>query len=355
MNAPGANTNADPAADAARAAREADITAFLNAHANHPDQDLLADMMRTICRLARDGTGRGELKILNTALKELRWAFKVFAPYAHIRKVSIFGSARTPEDHPDYRQAQTFAARISQQGWMVITGGGNGIMRAGHGGAGRQASFGVSIRLPMEQTANEIIADDSKLINFKYFFTRKLMFVKEASAIVCFPGGFGTLDEAFEALTLVQTGKAGPMPIVFMEAPGRTYWNHWEAYVRRELLDAGMISPEDTALYRITDSVDDAVTELTRFYRVYHSSRFVQDLFVIRLNHPLPDDFVARLARDFPDLYDTGTMTTAPGPIDGEDGELPDKPRLIFPFNRQSYGRLRMLINRINDLPRPAK
>ena len=202
-------------------ARSRAIKDFLETHAPGPDHDLLGDMMTTVCRLAQDECGRGELKILNTALKELRYGFKIFAPYGDIPKVSMFGSARTPEDHPQYIQAVKFAELIRQAGWMVTTGAGDGIMRAGHHGAQREASFGVAIRLPFEQATNTIIADDEKLANFKYFFTRKVMFVKEARAIALFPGGFGTQDEGFEAITLVQTGKAAPMPIRHGRRAGR--------------------------------------------------------------------------------------------------------------------------------------
>ena len=231
------------------ASRDAAIADFLDRFADCPDRDLLADMMVTITRLARDGTGRGDLKLLSKAFKELRYAFKIFAPYRDVRKVSIFGSSRTPADHPDYIQADAFARRMRERRWMVITGAGDGIMRAGHDGAGRDASFGVAIRLPFEQNTNAIIADDPKLINFKYFFTRKLLFLKEASAIALFPGGFGTQDEGFEVLTLIQTGKTDLMPIVLIDAPGGTYWQHWRTYVKAELLRNGMINDEDMNLF----------------------------------------------------------------------------------------------------------
>jgi uncharacterized protein (TIGR00730 family) len=198
-----------------------------------PHSVFLEEMIQTVLRLAEDQAERGDVKILNAALRELVDAFRLFAPYRGIRKVTIFGSARTTEDQPEYQQALEFAQEISRQGWMVITGAGDGIMKAGQGGAGRERSFGVNIRLPLGQPANEFIQNDSKLITFRYFFTRKLIFVKEADAIALFPGGFGTLDEAFEILTLIQTGKSNPLPVVCVDRPGGDYWRNWDAYVRR--------------------------------------------------------------------------------------------------------------------------
>jgi len=325
------------------------IEKFVTRFADGPDRDLLAEMMVTVCRLAKDGTGRGELKLLTKAFKELRYAFKVFAPFSHIRKVSIFGSSRTPSDHPDYIQADKFARRMREESWMVITGAGDGIMRAGHCGAGREASFGVAIRLPFEQATNTIIADDPKLINFKYFFTRKLMFIKEASAVALFPGGFGTQDEGFEALTLIQTGKSVLAPVVLIDAPGGTYWQRWRAYVADELLGSGMISEEDMNLFQITDNVECAVRELVQFYKRYHSSRYVQELFVLRLNSPVSCETLEKLNATYNGIVTGGKIEQAPGPIEGEGGELPGKSRLTLRFDRKSMGRLRLLINDINS------
>jgi len=328
--------------------RQQAIEDFLTRFADCPDRDLLADMMVTICRLAHDHTGRGELKLLSKALQELRYAFKVFAPYAPIRKVSIFGSSRTPIGHPDYIQADAFGRRMREVNWMVITGAGDGIMRAGHDGAGPEASFGVAIRLPFEQKTNVVIRDDPKLVNFNYFFTRKLMFVKEASAIALFPGGFGTQDEGFEALTLVQTGKSSPIPIVLVDAPGGTYWQHWRTYVAAELLRTGMISPEDMGLFRVTDDVEVAVDEIVRFFRRYHSSRYVGDVFVMRLASALPAEAVEALNDNYAGILAGGRIEQAPGPVEGEGGEYPDLPRLTLRFDRKSVGRLRLLINDVN-------
>jgi len=328
--------------------REQGIEAFLKNYADSPDKEILAEMMVTLCRLAKDGTGRGELKLLSKSLKELRYAFKVFAPYQETRKASIFGSSRTPPGHPDYIQADRFARRMREMNWMVITGAGDGIMRAGHDGAGREASFGVAIRLPFEQKTNAIIADDPKLVNFKYFFTRKLLFIKEASAVALFPGGFGTQDEGFEALTLIQTGKANPMPIVLVDAPGGTYWQRWREYVTTELLHTQMISPEDMDFFRVTDDVDVAVQEIVGFYTRYHSLRYVRDLLVLRINSPLSAEAMTKLNDRYGDLVTKGKIEQFAGPIEGEQGEYPAQGRIVFRFARQSFGRLRLLIDEIN-------
>jgi uncharacterized protein (TIGR00730 family) len=325
------------------------IEGFIKKFAPCENEDLLAQMLVTICRLGADGVDRGDLKILNTALRELRYSFKVFAPYAHIRKVSIFGSSRTSPDHPQYLEAKRFAELIQRAGWMVITGAGDGIMRAGHHGATRQASFGVAISLPFEQATNTIIADDPKLVNFKYFFTRKLVFVKEAHAIVLFPGGYGTLDEGFESLTLVQTVKASPTPIVLCDEPGGSYWRHWRDYVAKELLRNGTIDSTDMELFHLAERAEDAVEEVLRFYRRYHSSRFVGDLLVLRLNEALEPELLSEINDTFADIITKGRFEQQDGPLEGEEGAYPEKARLVFSFNRHSAGRLRMLINRIND------
>ncbi len=333
-----------------RALRQAAIDQFAKTQLAGPNEDLFREMLVTICRLAQDQTDRGEVKLLNRALAELRYAFKTFAPYRDIRKVSIFGSSRTPENHPDYETAVRFARAIGEQSWMVITGAGDGIMKAGHHGAGRRASFGVTIRLPFEQKTNTVIAGDEKVVNFRYFFTRKLMFIKEASAVVLFPGGFGTQDEGFEALTLIQTGKAALVPIVMLEQPGGTYWLQWRAYVAAELLRSGMINPQDMDLFRITDDVETAVRTICGFYRVYHSMRYVHDDLVLRLQWPLSSAALARLNSDFADILIEGAIEQV-GPLPEEEGELPDKPRLRLAFDRKSLGRLRRMIDRINLEP----
>ena len=313
------------------------------------EERLVREMIETSLKLLRDRARLGDVKLLNAALRELRYAFKVFAPYSRVRKVSVFGSARARPDSPPCRTAFEFARRITEQGYMVITGAGSGVMHACQEGAGRERSFGVNIRLPFEQAPNEIISKDPKLLTFRYFFTRKLMFIKEADAAVLFPGGFGTHDEAYECLTLVQTGKTKPMPIVFLDAPRGTYWKTWRRYVEEHLLRHRLISEEDMSLFRVTSSVDEAVAEITRFYRTYHSARMVGRHLVIRLNHPIAERLVSTLARDFADIVLSGSIVQAAALEEEHDEpELVDLPRLILAFNRSNYGRLRQMIDRIN-------
>ncbi|MGH7819344.1 MAG: LOG family protein, partial [Candidatus Binatia bacterium] len=293
-------------------------------------------------------TPLADVRLLNSALRELRYAFRLFARYRHVRKVTTFGSARTPDGAPAYDQAREFSRRICDEGFMVITGAGGGIMRACQEGAGRERSFGVNIRLPFEQRPNEIIADDPKLITFKYFFTRKLLFVKEADAVVLFPGGFGTHDEAYECLTLVQTGKAAPMPIVFLDAPGGDYWTTWLRYVENHLLAGGLVSEEELALFRVTDDAAEAVAEIRNFYRVYHSSRYVGPKLVIRLNRRPSDAVIEHLDREFSDLLVSGRFEVG-GPLPEEQAdETAALPRLVLHFNRLNAGRLRQMIDFVN-------
>ena len=315
--------------------------------------DLLKDIMKDSVGLIGDGTSRGDLKIINSALKELRYAFRVFAPYRHVRKVTIFGSARMTEEEPAYRQAVSFARRIAQEGFMVITGAGPGIMQAGHEGAGREMSFGVNIRLPFEQTANRVILDDPKLINFKYFFTRKLTFVKETHAIVLFPGGFGTHDEGFESLTLMQTGKGNLMPLVYLDPPGDPYWDEWEDYVERQLIKRGMVSPEDRNLFTITDNLERGVQEIKCFYSVYHSMRYVRNVLVIRLQEELPDWKLAALNEEFAGILVTGTIEQREAfPEEANQHEIAHLPRLALKFDRHQFGKLRRLVDRVNSWDR---
>ena len=317
-----------------------------------PRAELARQVATTAIKMVLEESAVGDLKLVNSALKELRWAFKVFGPHRGTRKVSVFGSARTEPDQPAYEQAREFGAQMAARGWGVITGAGDGIMAAAHGGAGRERSFGVNIELPFEQKANKTVRGDQKLVNFKYFFTRKLVFLKETDAIVLFPGGFGTHDEGFEALTLLQTGKADPLPVVFVEPVGSDYWEEWHDYVVRHLEVPGLISPEDTALYKVTDRVEDAIEELERFYRVYHSSRYVGDLLVLRLQDVLADERVRLLERDFGHLIKSGGMEQRPA-LEEEAGqpEIADLPRLVFHYTRADAAGLRRLIDAINDTP----
>lgn len=315
-------------------------------------QDLYQVMRHTIDRLERNDTARGDLKILSRTLRELRYAFQVFRPYRKRRKVTIFGSARTAPDQPDYQSAVDLGRRVAAHGWMVITGAGGGIMEAGHKGAGRDASMGLNIMLPFEQGANEYIENDPKLVTLKYFFTRKLMFVKECSGVVCLPGGFGTLDEALETLTLLQTGKQTMIPLIFLDHPEGSYWKDLGLFFKNQLLKNKMVSPEDSALYLITNSVDEAVDELLNFYSVYHSLRYVRDNLVLRMQRPLTEEQLASIQSDFADIVSTGKFEqTSALPEESGETELAHMPRLVFHFNRRALGRLRMLINQINGHP----
>jgi uncharacterized protein (TIGR00730 family) len=306
-------------------------------------------LLTTVLKLNDDGALAGDLKITNTALKELRYAYKVFAPYRAVRKVTVFGSARTAADDVPAVTARLFGRRMVEEGWMVVTGAGAGIMGAAQEGAGAERSFGLNIRLPFEQEANPWIASDPKLITFKYFFTRKLFLVKEASAVALFPGGYGTMDEVFELLTLMQTGKATIIPVVLMETGPKPYWRIWERWAAGTLAERKLTDPHDAAFYRIVDTVDDAVAEITGFYRVFHSARIVGEKLVFRLVHPLGDADLAEIQRRFEDIL-KGPAEPSPGPGGQELDEFPELPRLILPFRRASYGRLRQLIDWINSL-----
>jgi len=321
----------------------------LGADPDHLRGKVLRELMHTTTKLAKDEVELGELKLLSRSLKELRYALKVFHPYKDIRKVSIFGSARTPTDHPDYLAAVDFAREMASHEWMVITGAGDGIMRAGHDGAERKASFGVSINLPFETSANDIIAGDSKLITFRYFFTRKLMFMWMSSAVALFPGGFGTQDEGFEALTLIQTGKAPILPIVCVDAPGGDYWKHWDNYVQKSLLEKGWISEDDLNLYKLFDDPAAAAEHVRQFYRNYHSARFVRDVQVLRIHRPLTDAQLDQLNDAFPVLIKAGRITQT-GPLKEERGLLPDLTRLQFSSTKKDYGTLRKLIDTVNEM-----
>lgn len=315
------------------------------------NQDLLIlEMKETIDKLARDQAARGDLKVISRALKELRYAFKVFKPYRLRRKVTAFGSARTSPDDPAFQDAVEFGRLMAAKGWMVVTGGGGGIMEAAHIGAGRDMSFGLNILLPFEQAANPVISQDAKLINFKYFFTRKLLFVKEVHAIALYPGGFGTHDEGFETLTLVQTGKRDLMPIVCVEQPGGTYWQEYREFIVKELLERRLISPADMSLFRIVHGAAEAVNEILHFYSVYHSMRFVRRKLVVRLHREPSDEFVAGLNEEFSDLVESGKIEkSAALPHESDDPHLQHLPRIVFQFDRKAMGRLRQMIDHIND------
>jgi len=310
----------------------------------------VADIIENALKLLTDVKHSGDVRVIQTALRELRYAFKLFAPYADVRKVAMFGSARTLPSRLEYQQAVEFGRKITQAGFMVITGAGSGIMQAGHEGAGPDKSFGANIRLPWEQSANPIIREDKKLVTFKYFFTRKLIFIRHSDAIALFPGGFGTMDEGYEALTLMQTGKSQLMPLVLIDRPGGTYWKTWDKHVREHLLRDQLISPDDLHLYHITDDSDQAVKVITRFYRNFHSSRFVKDLFVIRLKHPPTDSAVQAMNEDFSDIIIGKPIhRIEPTPEEIADNDNVELCRIGFGFNRRDYGRLRQLIEVLNS------
>jgi uncharacterized protein (TIGR00730 family) len=332
------------------------IHGLIEAAGGSAHAEFLEGMIRTVLRLIKNRTSRGDIKILNASLRELVYAFKVFGPYRGVRKVTMFGSARTPEDSPVYRQAVAFARAMSARSWMVMTGAGDGIMKAGHDGAGRAGSFGLNIRLPFEQSANAVIRNDAKLITFRYFFTRKLLLVKETDAIALFPGGFGTMDETFEILTLIQTGKSNPVPIVCLDEPGGDYWQAWDEYVRRALLGRGLICPSDLRLYRVTDRLEEAVEEVLGFYRNYHSSRYVDDRLVLRVQHAPSAEELERLNREFGDILVADRIRLSSALVEeANEPALAELPRLVLFFNRRDIGRLRELIDAVNRLPVPPE
>mgnify|MGYP001617082850 FL=1 len=332
------------------ASLEQEVLEWLQHGRGSPNEELIAEMMRTVLKLSGDEASRGDLKILNRALKELRYAFKIFARYRAVRKVSIFGSTRVPEKDPYYQMAVRLGRRLADEGFMVITGAGAGIMQAGHEGAGKEHSFGVNIQLPFAQEPNRFIRNDPKLMTFHFFFTRKLIFVKEADAVVFFPGGYGTHDEAIEALTLAQTGKSQIVPILLVDLPGRGYWKEWEGFVRGRMLNQGFISEEDLDFFKIAEDVEAVIQEIKQFYRNYHSYRFVRQDLVIRLQLPPTPVLIETLNRDFRDILTEGEVRpTAPLPEEADDPETLSLPRLLVPFNRKDFGRLRKMIDVINS------
>ncbi|HIK57102.1 MAG TPA: LOG family protein [Synechococcales cyanobacterium M55_K2018_004] len=312
--------------------------------------ELIQQALATIVQLAQGEADRLDWKILNYSLQDIGRAFQIFYPYRHIRKISIFGSARISPESPEYRMAVDFARCVTAQGFMVMTGAGGGIMQAGNEGAGVEKSFGLNIQLPFEQGANPFIEGDRKLIRFKYFFTRKLFFLRESDALALFPGGFGTLDEAFECLTLMQTGKAEVMPLVLVEPPGSDYWQSWEKYILDHLLKARLISPDDLNIYTITDRIDVACEAIASFYRVFHSTRYVGSQLVIRLNSELSDAEVALLNEEFSDILVKGRIEKSRALPQENEPDISDLPRLVLEFNQRDLGRLYKMIRLINTM-----
>ncbi len=307
-------------------------------------------IMYAAVRLAQSDAERVDVKIASAALDEMVRAFAVFRPYLGIPKVTIFGSARTQPDDGEYLLAKDLAANMAAEGWMVVTGAGPGIMQAASEGAGRDMALGVSIRLPFESEANEVIAGGDKLIAMRYFFTRKLMLVKESKAYVSLPGGFGTLDETFELLTLQQTGKAEPEPIVLLDIPGGRYWHHFDTFVELALEERGLISDSDRQKYLITDSLSATTSEIRTFYSNYHSLRYVGDRLVLRVHTAPTNQQLAQLNAEFGHLLADGLIESR-GPLAAEkrDGDEVDLPRLVFRYGDRHYGKLRPLINEINS------
>ncbi|MFV0306595.1 MAG: TIGR00730 family Rossman fold protein [Desertimonas sp.] len=319
------------------------------------DQRVARDLLEGALGLVGDHPDQLDLKIAAAAVTEMRQAFRMFEPYGKIPKVSVFGSARTTADDPVYAQAAAVAKTLAERGWMVVTGAGPGIMQAAMEGAGREQSIGVAIRLPFEQGANPVIAGDEKFVSMRYFFTRKLMLVKESAAFVCLPGGFGTLDETFELLTLTQTGKGLPVPIVLLDTPGDPFWSSIDDLIRRQLVARGLVGEDDTNLYLVTDSCDEAVAEIDRFYANYHSLRYVGDDLVLRLRHAPTDEQLAALNERFGHLVERGRIQrSGPLPVERRHDDEVDRPRLRFAIRRHRSGDLRALIDAVNEWVAPA-
>ncbi len=329
---------------------EQEVSKLLQNLPNLKQQKWIGRSLSTIVNMAGEELDRLDWKILAASLQDMEKGFQAFYPYRHIRKITIFGSARVPPDTPEYQMAVAFARRITKQGFMVMTGAGRGIMQAGNEGAGSNKSFGLNIQLPFEQNSNEFIAGDNKLINFKYFFTRKLFFLKESDALVLFPGGFGTLDEAFESLTLTQTGKYGPAPLVLIDYPGGNYWHDWNDFIHKQLLRRRLISPEDCNFYTITDNLESACEAIANFYRVYHSSRYVGEKFVIRLNSEISQKDVDFLNQEFRDILTVGKIEKSQVLPEESEDETSHLPRLIMNFNQKDTGRLYQMISQINQM-----
>ena len=311
--------------------------------------ELIEELIVTALKIGRDEMGVADLKLINRSLKELRYAAKVFAPYEQTRKVAVFGSARTSPEAPVFKMAEEFGREIVKHNFMVITGGGDGIMGAAQKGAGRENSFGLNIRLPFEQRANPTIDGDGKLINFNYFFTRKLNFVKETHALALFPGGFGTMDEGFEVLTLMQTGKARIIPMVLLDMPDGRYWETWMKFVRDDMFKLGLISAEDFSLFKLCHKVSDAIAEIAKFYQNYHSVRWVGDQLVMRIHQRLTAEAMADLNKKFKDMVREGEIVQGKAlPPEKNEPEIASLPRLILKPHRRDFGRFRQLIDAIN-------
>ncbi len=313
--------------------------------------EIVRDMILAALKAGQEDDGKVDLKIMDTSLKEMRFTARVFAPYRDIRKVTVFGSGRTKPHESAYQMAHHFGRKLAEAGYMVITGGGSGIMQAVNEGAGPDYSFGANIRLPFEQMPNPVIADNPRSITYKYFFNRKVAFLKEADAVALFPGGFGTHDEAMETLTLLQTGKHNPLPLVLVDEPQGTYWMRWFEFIEKELLAEGYVSYTDFGLFEIVHSVDDAIRCIDRFYKRYHSMRYIGERLVIRLMSPLSQEKIQKLKSDFADILRPpgDIFLSEPLDVETDEPEINRLSRLVLDFDRKSFGRLRTFINAIND------
>ena len=320
----------------------------LSGHIYNPD--IIREMILAALKVGQEEEHTADLKLMNSTLKEMRFTSKVFGPYHNVRKVSVFGSARTRPEESVYKMGYLFGQKLAEAGYMVITGGGSGIMQAVNEGAGLEHSFGINIRLPFEQKPNPVMEGNPRQIEYKYFFNRKVAFLKEASAIALFPGGFGTLDEAMETLTLLQTGKRNPIPLVLIDEPGGTYWSRWIQFFEQELLAEGYITASDFCLFERVDSVDEAIEKINRFYRRYHSLRFVEKQLVIRLMSDIDHQAVEELKNRFYDILLPSECMYLSGPLPAEadEPEIVNLPRLVLNFNRKDFGKLRKLIDAIN-------
>ena len=330
-------------------AADASIATLANLCSSASTESLMQEILTTCVKLGMESGDTGDLKLVNNCLKELRYSFKIFTPYRNAKKAIIFGSARSRKDSAEYKMAEEFAEKITKKGYMIVTGGGPGVMEAGNKGAGLGTDFALNIRLPFEQEPNPYLDEKERLINFKYFFTRKLIFIKETDATALFPGGFGTNDEGFEAPTLLQTGKSRPRPVILMEPEGSTYWAGWIRFVEEQLVKNGFIDKHDLNLFQVARSADAAVEHIEAFYSVYHSLRYVDGLTVLRLNRPLSPKVLQSINHDFKDILTEGRIEPSPALREElEDGEYPNLPRIVMKFNLHDYGRLFELIRIIN-------
>ncbi len=312
--------------------------------------EVIHDIFRAAVKLAQESTGTLNLKIAAATLKELRFSFKVFYPHRLSPKITVFGSARSVPGDSIYELTKQFAKVAAQKKYMIITGGGPGVMAAGNEGVGAEGGFGLNIRLPFEQLPNPFINPKNRLIHYKYFFTRKLFLIKEAAAFVLFPGGFGTFDEAFELLTLLQTGKTNLIPMVLLEPEGFGFWQAFEKWVDKEMIQRNFISPSDLNFFKVFYQPQQAMEHIERFYRNYHSMRFVKDLLVIRLRKKMSDATLTPLIRKFDFIAPKADFHfSAPLPIESNEPELKDLNRLVFTFERKDFGGLRSLIDYLNE------